>query len=66
MDYSKRLQKVRSMLNGKCDALIIEDPIHLLYLTGLELSAGKIYISSHATTPLSICVLHGDGLKLAQ
>ncbi len=51
MDYLKRLQKVRGLLNERgCDALIIEDPVHLLYLTGLELSAGKLYICQQAAT----------------
>lgn len=50
MDYKKRLQKVKDLINElNCQCLIIEDPTNLLYLTGLELSVGKLYISQQAT-----------------
>jgi Xaa-Pro aminopeptidase len=47
MEYNKRLQKLQIILKQSgCQALLIEDPTDLLYLTGLELSAGKLYIST--------------------
>lgn len=56
MNYSLRLQKIRQLLiEMECEALIIEHPTNLLYLTGLELSAGKLYISQQE------CCLVADG-----
>jgi len=47
MNYGLRLQKVRTLLETlACESLLIEDPTNLLYLTGLELSLGKLLISS--------------------
>lgn len=37
-----RIQKLQQTLS--CDALLIEHPTNLLYLTGLELSAGKLLV----------------------
>lgn len=49
MDYSMRLQGVKNLLKElNFEALIIEDPTNLLYLTGLELSTGKLLISAQA------------------
>lgn len=45
MQYSQRLQKARQGLN--CDAVLIENPTDLLYLTGLELSKGKLLIGQN-------------------
>lgn len=46
MNYSARLERLRHLLTSlPCDALLIEHPIDLLYLTGLELSAGKLIIT---------------------
>lgn len=46
MNYLARLTKLRQRLYSiPCDALLIEHPTHLLYLTGLELSAGRLLIS---------------------
>lgn len=46
MDYAKRLEKLRSIISEMpCDGLLIEHPTHLLYLTGLEFSAGKLLLS---------------------
>lgn len=47
MNYALRLgklQKIIATLN--CDVLLIEHPTHLYYLTGLEVSAGKLFVSS--------------------
>lgn len=46
MNYSARLERLRHLLTSlPCDALLIEHPIDLLYLTGLELSAGKLIVT---------------------
>jgi Xaa-Pro aminopeptidase len=46
MDYSARLKRLRNLLKLLSDeAFLIEHPIDLLYLTGVELSAGKLLIS---------------------
>jgi Xaa-Pro aminopeptidase len=47
MPYLGRLQKLQSYLqNLSCDALLIEDPINIYYLTGLNLSSGKFLVHS--------------------
>lgn len=47
MNHSARLSRLRGLLKTlPCDALLIEDPIDLLYLTGLELSSGKLIVSA--------------------
>ncbi|MDP1880190.1 MAG: Xaa-Pro peptidase family protein [Parachlamydiaceae bacterium] len=46
MDYLSRLLKLQKLLEKlSCDAILIEDPIDLFYLTGLEMSAGKLLVS---------------------
>lgn len=46
MKYSTRLERLRQLLASMpCDALLIEHPTHLFYLTGLELSAGKLLVT---------------------
>lgn len=46
MNYFQRLAKLRAQLSIlPCDGLLIEHPIHLLYLTGLELSVGKLLVT---------------------
>lgn len=46
MDYSGRLQRLRNLLQiFFCDALLIERPTDIFYLTGLELSSGKLIVS---------------------
>lgn len=46
MNYAKRLQNVKALLyKYACDAFLIEDPIDIFYLTGIELSLGKVLIS---------------------
>lgn len=43
MDYKKRVLKLLDILKKHgCDAFIIEDPVNLYYLTGLELSSGML------------------------
>lgn len=50
MNYSARLERLRKLLQSlPCDALLIEHSTHLLYLTGLELSAGKLIVSLDKT-----------------
>lgn len=49
MDYKSRLKKCQDLLLGlNCDALLIEDPTNLFYLTGLELSAGYLIIEKNS------------------
>jgi Xaa-Pro aminopeptidase len=46
MNFAKRLERLRNLLTTMpCDALLIEDPTQLFYLTGLELSTGKLLIT---------------------
>src|SRR5262245_12445598 len=44
MDYPQRVSKLRKKFEGISDALIIDDPTDLFYLTGLDLSAGKLIV----------------------
>lgn len=45
--FIKRLQKLKKLLNyEECESLIIEDPISLYYLTGIEMSAGRLIAHS--------------------
>ncbi len=47
MDYQKRLANLQSYLKKhKIDLLIVEDPIDLYYMTGLQLSAGKLLVNN--------------------
>jgi len=51
MDYSARLIRLEKRLDDlSCHALLIENPVDLLYLTGLELSSGKLLIGKNSTT----------------
>lgn len=44
-DYHQRLQRLQAILcEVPCDAFFVEDSINLYYLTGLELSAGKLLV----------------------
>ncbi len=48
MNYAARLKRLRQLLvQMPCEALLIEHPIHLLYLTGLDLSVGRLLVSQH-------------------
>ncbi len=50
MNYAARLNRLRQLMHSvPCDALIIEYPIDLFYLTGIELSAGKLLVSQKET-----------------
>lgn len=45
MPYLARLEKVQKKIKeAECDALIVDDSTNLLYLTGLELSAGTLLV----------------------
>lgn len=46
LERLKKLQKI--LVKSNCDALIIHDKINLFYLTGLELSAGKLFVGKHS------------------
>lgn len=46
MNYLERLKKVEQLLSDiPCDALLIDDPISLYYLLGVELSTGKFVVT---------------------
>lgn len=46
MDYAARLDKLKQLLLSlPCEALLIEHPLHLLYLAGIEVSAGQLLVS---------------------
>jgi Xaa-Pro aminopeptidase len=48
--HLERLKKLEQSLEGlSCDALLIEDPINLYYLVGIELSEGKILIHKNGS-----------------
>ena len=50
MNYTARLKRLRDLLKlTPCDALLIEHPINLLYLTGIELSAGYLLVGLNET-----------------
>lgn len=45
MSFSDRLKKLQhSLFSLSCDALLIEDTINIFYMTGLNLSAGKLLV----------------------
>jgi Xaa-Pro aminopeptidase len=48
MNYPGRLCRVQQWLDdNRCDALIVEKPIDILYLTGIDLSLGKLLIGRY-------------------
>ncbi len=50
-DFKKRLDKIiRRLPEHKLDAFLIEDPINLYYLTGLDLTAGRLLIDRKSAT----------------
>ncbi len=79
MNYQKRLQKLQSeLLNKNCDILIIEDVTNIYYMTGLELSTGKLLVDSEKAylfvdsryyencqkhCPFSVILLEGEALQ---
>ncbi|MBA3722010.1 MAG: aminopeptidase P family protein [Parachlamydiaceae bacterium] len=53
MNYIKRIKALSEILKSiPCDALLVENPTNLLYLTGLDLSTGKLLITSTGATLL--------------
>lgn len=51
MDYLARIHRLQNRLSTiPCDALLIDDAINLYYLTGLELSAGKLLVTKSQAT----------------
>lgn len=45
--YSERQDNIRKLLKEKSiDALIVDDPTNLFYLTGMEVSAGRLAVTS--------------------
>lgn len=53
MDYYLRLSNLQKMIPElKCDALLIEHPTNIFYLTGIELSTGKLLVSAQSTALL--------------
>lgn len=50
MNYLKRLKQLQALLPTlNSEAILIENPINLLYLTGLDLSAGKLVVTQTET-----------------
>lgn len=48
--FMKRIAKLQKLLQDlNVDALLVDDPINTFYLTGLQLSAGKLLISKQAS-----------------
>lgn len=48
MNFSKRIKNLQNYISEKkIDLLIIEDPISLIYLTGLHLSSAKLFITQN-------------------
>lgn len=43
MNYQARIEKLRQIL--PCECLLIEHPTHIFYLTGIEVSVGKLLIT---------------------
>lgn len=55
MNYKTRIQKVSHLLTkSQCEALLIENTINLLYLTGLALSAGKLLVYANGEVNLLV------------
>lgn len=45
MQYQQRLKNLQALLKElACDAFIVDDPINLYYLTGIELSSGQLLV----------------------
>lgn len=48
MNFANRINQVRQILKEKdCQALLVENPIDIFYLTGQYVSTGKLLINSH-------------------
>ncbi len=63
MNYAARLKQVQEQLPRlNCDALLIEETTDLLYLTGLELSLGKILITKETAD----LIVDGRYLEVSQ
>lgn len=46
MNYTRRLERLRHLLTSQpCQALLIEQPTDLFYLTGIKLSTGKLLVT---------------------
>lgn len=79
MPYQTRLKKLQQLLQqAACDALLIDDQTNLYYLTGLDLSAGKLLVHAHGsvllvdgryfetcqkTSPFPVRLMDASGLK---
>lgn len=47
MPHMQRIKKLQSLLaQQRCDALLVDDHTNLYYLTGLDLSAGKVLVDA--------------------
>lgn len=48
MPYPHRLKNLQTLLKKEnCDAFLVEDQTNLYYLTGMELSAGTLFVHTH-------------------
>lgn len=50
MNFLDRYQKVWAQIKDHCDVLLVEDSINLYYLTGMNLSLGKLLIRKDKVT----------------
>lgn len=49
MIYENRLKKVRNEIQAmNCDALLVEDTLNLYYLTGIQVSLGRLLVKKNA------------------
>lgn len=59
MNFSARLERLHKLLSSiPCEALLVQYPLHLFYLTGINLSAGKLALTKQD------CCLFVDGRYL--
>lgn len=55
MNYLDRLAKLAAFLQEKgCDAIMIDNPIDIFYLTGIELSLGKLIVTKERVATLFV------------
>lgn len=51
MSFQKRLKRLQDLLKkNHCDSLLIEDKTNIYYMTGIELSSGKLLVHSQGAT----------------
>lgn len=43
--YQTRIEKLRKSVKNQCDAIVIDNPIDIFYLTGIHLSTGRLLVA---------------------